>query len=133
MLVNIKTAARELGARPEAFEDDLAQEVIVTLFFVHRYRSRSHKNRLAMEKLRKVAAVDLSERIGAQEFTLYFHYAEVKRIPEERFQRRKEGRIKETGVPFGTASNCGRTRVVDGLATAHQETPSQPRRVRPAV
>ncbi len=133
MLVNVKTAARELGVHPEAFEGDLARDVIVTLFFVHRYRSHSHKNRRAMEKLRKVTAVDLSERIGAQEITPYFHYAEVKRISDERFQRRKEGRIKETGVPFGTASNCGRTSVVDGLATAHQETPSQPRRVRPAV
>ncbi len=133
MLVNIKTAARELGVHPEAFEDDLAQEVIVTLFFIHLYRFRSHKNRLAMEKLHKMAAVDLSERIGGQEILPYFHYAEVKRIPDQRFQRRKEGRIKETGVPFGTASNCGRTRVVDGLATAHQETPSQPRRVEPAV
>lgn len=133
MLVNVKTTARELGVHPEAFEGDLARDVIVTLFFVHRYRSHSHKNRRAMEKLRKVAAVDLSERIGAQEITPYFHYAEVKRIPDQRFQRRKEGRIKETGVPFGTASNCGRTRVVDGLATAQQGTPSQPRRVGPAV
>ena len=80
----------------------------------------------------QVAAVNLLARASDQQITLYTPYTKVKRVLDERFQRRLESRTGDTGVSTETTSDGGHARVVEGDATAHGRTPG-PRRVRPAV
>ena len=76
----------------------------------------------------QVAAMNLSKRASDREITIFTNYTEVKKILEERFQRRLESRTKGVSVPPGTASNGDHTRIVEGETTAHGRTPSRPRR-----
>ncbi len=81
----------------------------------------------------KVAAMNLMARASDREITLYTPYRDVKNVLDARFQRRLESRTGDAGVSMETASDGVLTRVVEGDTTAHGRTPSEPRRVKPAV
>ena len=72
--------------------------------------------------------MNLSKRASDREITIFTNYTEVRKILEERFQRRLESRTGGVSVPPGTASNGDHTRIVEGETTAHGRTPSKPRR-----
>ena len=72
-------------------------------------------------------------RTSDREITLYTPYRDVKNLLDIRFQRRLESRTGGIVAPSGAASNGTRDSAVDGEATAHGRTPSEPRRVKPAV
>ncbi len=81
----------------------------------------------------KVAAMNPMARASDREITLYTPYRDVKNLLDIRFQRRLESRTGDAGVSMETASDGVLTRVVEGDTTARGRTPSEPRRVKPAV
>ena len=75
-----------------------------------------------------VAATNLKSRITDRQISVFAHYSEVKMILDERFCRRKEGRVGARIVPLGTTGNGVLGACVDNGANAHGRTPSKPRR-----
>ncbi len=77
-----------------------------------------------------VGAMNLLARIADQEISVFTPYAEVKRILDQRFLRRKESRTRASGVAASTViavKNGNQAAGDEGEATAHGRTPSKPR------